>query len=50
MPRPKAKPSEKRKRIMLAMRPDIHDKLRKIAERRNLSMSRTIEMLILEAS
>ena len=47
---PKAKPAEKRKRIMLAMRPDIHEKLRKIATRRNLSMSRTIEMLILEAS
>jgi hypothetical protein len=50
MPRPKAKPAEKRKRIMLAMRPDIHEKLRKLAVRRNLSMSRTIEMLILEAS
>jgi hypothetical protein len=50
MPRPKAKEGEKRKRIMLAMRPDIHEKLRKIALKRNLSMSRTIEMLILEAS
>lgn len=35
---------------MLAMRPDIHEKLRRLAGRRNLSMSRTIEMLILEAS
>ncbi len=49
MPRPKAKPADKRKRVMLAMRPDIHEKLRKVAQRRNLSMSRTIEMLVLEA-
>jgi predicted HicB family RNase H-like nuclease len=49
MGRPKAKESEKRKKVMIAMRPDIHDRLRKIALKQNLSMSRIIENLILQA-
>lgn len=48
MGRPKTKETDKRKRIMLAMRPDIHERLRRLAEKHNLSMSRMIEMLILE--
>lgn len=49
MPRQKAKTTEKRKRIILAMRPDVHDRLRKLAQAQNLSMSRTVENLILKA-
>ena len=44
----RSKLPDKRKRITLAMRPDIHDRLRRLAEKHNLSMSRMIEMLILE--
>lgn len=33
---------------MLAMRPDIHERLRRMAAHDNLSMSRYIEKLVLE--
>jgi HD-like signal output (HDOD) protein len=42
------KKPEKRKRIVLAMQPAVHDKLRKLAEKRNLSMSRVVEHLVME--
>lgn len=40
--------TDKRKRIQLAMLPAIHERLRKLAAKRNLSMSRLIELLVME--
>ena len=39
--------SEKRKRISLAIRPDLHERLRLLASKKNMSMSRYIESLII---
>lgn len=38
--------SEKRKRVLLTMRPEVHEKLRQMAETQYLSMSRIVELMI----
>jgi hypothetical protein len=49
MSRKKVKSDEKRKRVMLAMRPDVHAKLKSIAKKQYLSMSRLVEFLIINS-
>ena len=50
MAKSKTKLVENRRRISLAMRPDVHDRLRLLAKKRNLSMSRLIELLVIDAN
>lgn len=44
---PSKKPVDRRKKVMITIKPELHEELRQLAERHNVSVSRMVENLVI---